>query len=172
MAHPMMHGEHTDHVNLTLDWRAAAWAGVIAGVVFMMAEMLMVMIVDGQSPWGPPRMIAAIALGQGVLPPPAVFDFKIMMTAMLIHFPLAVVYGLILGWMVHRVDTAIALLIGAVFGFALYLINFYPIASALFPWFAMARGWVSAAVHTLFGLVAAGSYAALRRRGSVSGPTT
>ncbi len=157
-----MDGEFGDHnVHLTTDWRAAAWAGVIAGVVFMMAEMLMVMIVQGQSPWGPPRMIAAIALGQGVLPPPADFDFKIVMTAMLIHFPLAVVYGLILGWIVHRVGTGIALLIGAVFGLVIYLINFYPIASAFFPWFAMARGWMSAVIHILFGLAAAGAYAVL-----------
>lgn len=164
MARPIMHGEDGDQkVHLVTDWKAAAWAGVIAGLVFMMAEMLMVMIVQGQSPWGPPRMIAAIVLGQGALPPPADFDFKIMMTAMLIHFPLAVVYGLILGWMVHRVDTGIALLIGAAFGLALYLINFYPIAAAFFPWFAMARGWMSAAVHILFGLVAAGAYAALRK---------
>jgi hypothetical protein len=31
-------------------------------------------------------------------------------------------------------------------------------------WFAMARGWVSAAGHVLFGLVAGGAYIALRRR--------
>lgn len=28
----------------------------------------------GQSPWGPPRMIAAMALGTGILPPPAHFS--------------------------------------------------------------------------------------------------
>jgi hypothetical protein len=129
----------------------------------MMAEMLMVMIFQGESPWAPPRMIAAMVLGQGVLPPPADFDLKIMMVAMMVHFPLAVVYGLVLGWIVHRLATGMALLVGAVFGLAIYLINFYPIAAAVFPWFAMARGWVGAATHILFGMVAAGAYAGLRK---------
>ena len=146
------------------DWRAGAWAGLIAGLVFMMAEMLMVMFVQGQSPWGPPRMMAAMALGEQALPPPADFDLKIMTVAMMIHIPLAIVYGLAIGWIVHRFETGIALAVGGAIGVVIYLVNFYPIAAAAFPWFAMARGWVSAMAHVLFGLVAAGAYVALRRR--------
>lgn len=153
-----------DRAPQATDWRAGAWAGLIAGLVFMMAEMLMVMIVQGQSPWGPPRMMAAMALGQQVLPPPADFDVKIMMVAMMIHIPLAIVYGLAIGWIVHRFETGIALAVGGVIGLVIYLVNFYPIAAAVFPWFAMARGWVSAMAHILFGLVAAGAYVALRKR--------
>lgn len=37
-----------------LDWKAAIWAGVIAGVVFMMLEMVLVGTIGGQSPWGRP----------------------------------------------------------------------------------------------------------------------
>ena len=142
------------------DWRAGAWAGLIAGLVFMMAEMLMVMFVQGQSPWGPPRMMAAMALGEQALPPPADFDLKIMTVAMMIHIPLAIVYGLAIGWIVHRFETGIALAVGGAIGVVIYLVNFYPIAAAAFPWFAMARGWVSAMAHVLFGLVAAGACAA------------
>jgi len=146
------------------DWRAATWAGLIAGVVFLMVEMLMVAVFEGQSPWGPPRMMAAMLMGKDVLPPPADFDFGIVMVAMLIHFPLALVYGLVIGWVVHRFSPSLALVTGLVIGFAIYLINFYPIAAAMFPWFAMARGWVSAVAHMIFGLAAAGAYVALRRR--------
>jgi hypothetical protein len=93
MAQSWIHGQRANQeLAQATDWKAAAWAGVIAGVVFMMAEMIMVMAFEGQSPWAPPRMIAAMVLGQGVLPPPAVFDIKILMAAMMIHFPLAVVY--------------------------------------------------------------------------------
>ena len=52
------------------DWKAGAWAGLAAGAVFMMLEMGMVWMFLGQSPWGPPHMIAAMALGEDVLPPP------------------------------------------------------------------------------------------------------
>ena len=40
-----------------ISWKAAIWAGIIAGAVFMMLEMVLVGTVGGQSPWGPPRMI-------------------------------------------------------------------------------------------------------------------
>jgi len=161
MAQTLIHGANQE-MHQGTDWKAAAWAGLIAGIVFMIAEMLMVMAFEGQSPWAPPRMIAAMVLGQGVLPPPADFDLKIVMAAMGVHFPLAVVYGLLLGWIVHRVGAGVALLIGVAFGLAIYLINFYPIAAAAFPWFAMARGWIGVASHILFGVVAAAAYVKLR----------
>jgi len=145
------------------DWSAAVWAGVIAGIVFMMAEMLMVMVFMGQSPWGPPRMIAAIIMGQNVLPPPATFDIGIMMSAMVVHFPMSIVLGLIAGWIVHRMNSTSALLVGGIFGLAVYFVTFYLIAPAMFPWFTMAQNWVSLVAHLMFGLVLGGVYAALRK---------
>lgn len=145
------------------DWRAAVWAGIIAGLVFLVAEMLLVMIFMGESPWAPPRMIAAIILGKGVLPPPATFDTGIVMAAMVVHFMLAIVYGLIAGWIVHRLNGVSALLIGAVFGLALYVINFHLIAPAAFPWFTMAQNWVSVLSHLIYGVVLGAAYAALRK---------
>ena len=45
------------------------------------------------SPWAPARMMVAMVLGQGILPPPADFSLKAVMTAMMIHLPMAAVYG-------------------------------------------------------------------------------
>lgn len=36
------------------DWKAGAWAGVIAGLAFLMLKMVLVWMAQGQSPWGPP----------------------------------------------------------------------------------------------------------------------
>jgi hypothetical protein len=52
-----------------IDWRAGATAGLVAGFVFLMLEMIMVPIFGGGSPWGP-HMIAAIVLGNRVLASP------------------------------------------------------------------------------------------------------
>ncbi len=146
------------------DWKAAVWAGVIAGVVFMMAEMMLVWLFMGQSPWGPPRMMAAMVLGRDVLPPPADFSLTAMMTAMMIHLPLSAVYGAIIGWLVHRFDMVAAVLIGMVFGVvAIYAVNFYLIAPAMFPWFVEARNWVGLVAHAMFGIVAAAVYVGLRK---------
>lgn len=164
MALVMTASRHRLH-SLT-EWSAAAWSGVIAGVVFMMLEMGMVWLFKGESPWAPPHMIAAMALGKDVFAPPATyapFNLKILITAMVIHFPLSVVYGLIVGWLVHRFNWAGGLLIGAAFGIAVYILNFYLIAPVMFPWFEMAQNWISAFAHAVFGLVAGGAYIGLRK---------
>lgn len=157
-----------------IDWNAAMWAGVISGAVFMMLEMIMVPLFLGGSPWGPPRMIAAIVLGRGVLPPPASFDFGILMAAVVVHFVLSIAFAIALAWMVSRVGKTAALLIGAGFGLVLYLVNFYGF-TALFPWFAMARNWVSVFAHMVFGFAAAWAYKELAggrvtRRGAEARP--
>lgn len=144
------------------DWGAAAGAGILAGIAFMIAQMLMVWIFLGQSPWGPPRLIAAMALGPEVLRPPATFDGGIFLTAMLIHFTLSIIYGLIAGWIAHRAGNGNATLIGALFGLALYFINFYLIPPAIFPWFIQAQSWVTLVSHLIFGLVLGAGYAGLR----------
>lgn len=144
-------------------WKNAILAGIIAGVVFMMAEMLMVWLFLGQSRWGPPRMIAAMAMGPQVLPPPATFDFARLMVAMMIHFSLSVVYGIGIGCVVRNMSYGMAVLTGAVIGLVIYLVNFYLIASFIWEWFAMARNWVSLFAHLLSGLTAAASYVALSR---------
>ena len=147
----------------SLNLKAAVNAGLIAGALFLVAEMLLVPLVGG-SPWGPPRMIAAIVLGEGVLPPPASFALGIVLVALAVHFALSIVYAIALGAMVHRAGSGAALLIGLAFGLVLYLVNFF-VFTAVFPWFATARNWVSIVSHLLFGGVAAASYHALAHRG-------
>lgn len=135
-----------------LDVKAAVWAGIIAGLVFVIVEMVLVATVGGGSPWGPPRMMAAIAMGKEVLPPPPTFDFGIVMVGMIIHFVLSVVLGLILGWVISkwRLSISMAVLVGLLFGLAVYLVNFY-VMTGLFPWFANARNMITTFAHLVFG---------------------
>lgn len=141
-----------------LDGRAAVWAGIVAGLVFMALEMMLVPLALGGSPWGPPRMIAAIGMGQEVLPPPATFDFGILMVAMMIHLVLSVVYAFVFGFVARGRAVGMATLLGAVFGLALYLVNFHGF-TAVFPWFAEARNWVSILSHLVYGAVLGWTYA-------------
>ncbi len=138
-------------------WRATVLAGLIAGAVFLMFEMPAVALLLGMSPWAPPRMMAAIVLGQGVLPPPDTFDMGIVMVAMMLHFALAIAYAYVIALVVQTRGLAVAAGIGAIAGLVLYLVNFHGF-TYVFPWFAMARNGVSVAGHVLFGLVAAWSY--------------
>ncbi|MEO8187579.1 MAG: hypothetical protein ABI580_09485, partial [Burkholderiaceae bacterium] len=59
--------------------------------------------------------------------------------------------------------TTMSIVAGAVFGLALYVVNFYGFTT-LFPWFAMARGGLSIFVHLVFGIVAAWLYKEMQRR--------
>lgn len=140
-----------------LDAKAGVWAGVIGGLVFLVLELIMVPVFLGNPMWAPPRMIAAIVMGEGVLPPPGTFDLVIVTVAMVVHFVLSIAYGLVLGLIIHGMGRGASLLVGAGFGLALYLINFY-VLTAMFPWFANARNWVSVFAHIVFGLVAAWVY--------------
>lgn len=98
---------------------------MIGGAAFMMLEMIMVPVFLGGSRWAPPRMIGAIALGTDVLPPPATFDLGIFVTAMVVHFALSILFAIVLAWLIYRMSRAVAVLVGAAYGLALYLVNFY-----------------------------------------------
>lgn len=153
--------------------KAAVWAGVIAGLIFMMLEMILVAALNGDSPWAPPRMIAAIVMGKGVLPPPAPFDVLVMMVAMMVHFAMSIMLGLIFGWLISRGSMTLvkALIFGVVFGLIVYVIGFY-LMTPIFPWFAMARGGISIFAHIMFGLVLGWSYYALANGGKNDEPAT
>lgn len=149
----------------SISFKDAVWAGIIAGLIFMMLEMIMVPIFLDGSPWGPPRMIGAIILGKEVLPPPPTFDFGVVMVAVMLHLILSIVYAIILAWIINASKTSfwVSILIGAVFGYVLYLVNFY-LFTGIFPWFANARNWVSAFAHISFGIGAAWAYLGLATR--------
>lgn len=88
------------------------------------------------------------------------------MTAMMIHFPLSIVYGLLTGWIVTSFTPGRpggTLVLGAVIGLAIYLVNFHVVPTFAFEWFAMARNWVSVVAHMTFGLATAWAFFALAK---------
>lgn len=154
-----------------VDVKAGVLAGAIAGAVFLVLELIMVPLFLGMPPWAPVRMIGAIVLGEGVLPPPATFDLGILVVAAVVHFVLSIIYGLVTGLLVARLTMGPAVMVGLGVGLALYLVNFF-VFTGVFPWFADARNWVSVFAHLVFGAVAAWSYKTLERRVRVAGTAT
>jgi hypothetical protein len=149
----------------SINWNAAIKAGIIAGLVFLILELVLVSTIGGESPWAPVRMIGAIALGQDVLPPPATFDLTAFIAAAIVHFALAIIYGTIFALVADRAGWGLGAttIAGLVFGLLLYAINFYGF-TAMFPWFAMARNEISIFAHAVFGLVLGYSYRKLTPR--------
>ncbi len=142
-----------------VDWRAAVWAGVVSGLAFLSINMLLTQIYLG-SPWIITRLAASILMGQGVLPPPATFDLGIFLSALLVHFPLSIAFACLIAFVLHRWGMLVGILGGAVFGLALYCINFYTF-TFFFPWFFPMRSWIMVVSHIVFGALAGGTYEAL-----------
>lgn len=71
-------------------------------------------------------MIAAIGVGEGVLPPPAPFDAVIMMAVLLIHFRLPAALAFVLAFIVRAMSVSTSTLTGAAFGLGGYGVAFLP----------------------------------------------
>ena len=141
------------------DWAAAGWAGIIAGTAFLLIETALITMFGSVTQTDAIRQIAAISLGQSVLPT-STFTALVFLAAMAVHLPLSLLYARIVAALVHGRSVPLAIAIGVVFGVALYVVNYYAF-TRLFPWFALARGWVTLTSHVAFGILAAGIYAQL-----------
>ena len=142
-----------------MDWRAAIWAGLIAGAIFLVLQTAILVSVVGVSPWVTLRMIAAMVMGQGILSAPSTFDPLIIAVGLLVHFALSVLFALLIAFVLHRWGMLIGILGGALFGLALYAINYYTF-TLFFPWFFPMRSWIVVLANVVFGAVAGGVYEA------------
>lgn len=107
--------------------------------------------------WRDARLTAAIVMGPGVLPPPADFEWSVMLAATLVHFTLSISYSLLLACLIAKLDRMPSLLTGSGFGLLLYAINMYGF-TLVFPWFEAARGGITATAHIAFGITVAALY--------------
>jgi hypothetical protein len=142
------------------DVSAAIWGGLIAGLAYLIIQIIMAVWLLGSSPWVTFRWNAAIVLGQDVLPPPAGFSFGIVLVGLIVHFALSIIFSLILAFIIHRWGLIVGILGGGLFGLALYAVNYYTF-TIFFPWFYPIRNWLMVVGHIVFGAVAGGVYEAL-----------
>jgi hypothetical protein len=152
----------------TPDWLVAAVSGFAAGAVLMVLDLLWSSIGAGKGPWQTSHMIASIFSGPfGLQSSDYGFSVGVVATALATHYALGIAFGLAMAAIMVPLSldatTGRALLTGAVFGGALYLIVVDVVVRLLFPWLAELRGWETFAAHLVFGIVAALLYRKLRR---------
>jgi hypothetical protein len=143
-----------------VDAGAAIYAGIAAGILATALQIVLWAIFTDAIPailYRDSRFAAAIVLGPGVLPPPASFDPGIMMIAAVVHFALAIAYALLLAWLIANLRMRTSLVVGAAFGLSVYALNMYGF-TAVFPWFASSRDWITTLTHLVFGMVLAAVY--------------
>jgi hypothetical protein len=147
-------------MRISIDWRAAIYSGIVAGIIASMAQIILWWsfghVVPGML-FRDARLAAAIIMGRAVLPPHTAFGWQVMALATLIHFELSILYGLGLALFITRCSLLFALSVGVAYGLSLFFINMYGF-TMLFPWFEAARDWITLVTHAVFGISAAGVY--------------
>lgn len=133
-----------------VDWRATIIAALLGGLAHLLSLAIILPAVSGGTVWAILRYMASILMGTSVLPPPASFDAGIVLVGLLVHFLLSLIFGAILTTIIHRWGLLIGLLGGALFGLAIYAINYFTF-TLLFDWFYVLRSWPILLAHVLFG---------------------
>lgn len=154
------------------DWPAAVVAGLVAGALAMVMDLLWTTLMLGSNPWHTSHQVAAMLMGPELLQGSTQgFNLGVVATAMAIHYGLGVLFGCIVAFIVtgfhYEGDLPMLEIIGGLFGIALYFVNFYGLVR-LFPWVAEMRSGAYLVEHLVFGMVAAMVYWKLARRGSVA----
>ncbi len=140
-----------------VDWSAALWAGGIAGLVFLLFNLFVTPLFGAGSAWISLSYTASVILGSTVLPPSDTSNFVVIIAGLAVHFALSIGGALLLAYIIHRWGLIIGIIGGALFGIALYLINFYTL-TLIFPWFFAIRSWSLLINHVIFGAIAGGVY--------------
>lgn len=149
------------------DWPAAIAAGLVAGAVAMVMDLLWTTLMLGGNPWHTSHQVAAMLLGPDILQGAAnAFELKVVAVAMLIHYGLGILFGGLIAFVVtgfhYEGSLPMLEIAGGCAGIALYFINFYGFVG-LFPWVAEMRSGAYLVEHLVFGMTAAMVYWKLAR---------
>lgn len=131
---------------------AGVVGGLAAGVAFVLAAMVAA-VLQGASVLLPFRLFASVFLGEAALTP-QVSPVTAVLVGLVAHFAIATAWGFVFGVLtgvvrVIRSSGGLAL-VGALFGTLVWLIDFYVMAPAFWPWFAAANPVAQFIVHVLF----------------------
>lgn len=135
-------------------WRAVLIAGVVAGTVFLITNLVLLPIALDIKPGLILRYFAGLVMGSDVLTDDGT---DILVVGLLVHYALAILFAFPITIVVHRWGLSVGILGGAVLGLALYSINFYTLTNWV-EWFFALKSTVLLFSHVLFGAVAGGVY--------------
>jgi uncharacterized membrane protein YagU involved in acid resistance len=131
-----------------------------------MAEMIMNVLILGAPFFGPLRLISSIVLGTQALQPSYPLATALIV-GVIVHMILSSIYGVVfvylLSWLRQSNAAVILQLIyGAIYGLALWVLDFLVIAPTLFPQFTnVNQFWNGFVAHTFFFGLVLGLYVAI-----------
>ncbi|HEX7021857.1 MAG TPA: hypothetical protein VF171_03300 [Trueperaceae bacterium] len=115
---------------------AGILAGLVAGVALALAQAL-ISLAQGSGILGPFRLVASLMLGERAFAPDESVALLVG-SGLVIHFVLAVVFGLLFVWLLAlffqlSARSSLLVLYGLLYGFLLFEVNFLAVLPLLFP---------------------------------------
>lgn len=154
-------------MGIHLDGRAVVLAGLGAGLIFMVLELLTAALFRTGTPFGPAYVTLRGFIGAETLP--GQHDPALVLAGIFMHFVLSVLVVLPLAVFIHPWKRYLATAVGFIYGYALYFINFVLFAMAI-PLLTTARDVVMLVDYALFGMAAAWLYVTFKNRAASHQP--
>lgn len=143
-----------DAIQRNVMWRAIPFAGLIAGTVFLLMNMIlspMLLQIDATIIV---RYFASLSMGTSAL---VTNDSSFIIVGLLTHYALSILFTLVIAIVVHRWGLAVGIIGGAILGLSFYGINLYA-GTLVFEWFFAINNPLLAVSHIVFGAIAGGVY--------------
>ena len=135
-------------------WRAIPFAGLIAGTVFLLLNMLLSPMLFQLDSTIIIRYLASISMGESAL---LTDNSNVLIIGILTHYVLSIIFTLVIAVVVHRWGLGVGIVGGAILGLSIYGINFYS-GTLIFDWFFAINNPLMVVSHIVFGAVAGGVY--------------
>ena len=150
-------------MKILVDWRAAILAGLAAGTLFLILNLLLIPEIIGGTTEMVIRYLASIPLGQQVVNPGYDYGSITVVVAVLLHYLLSVLFAMVVAFVVHRSGVVGGTIGGLILGLAFYLINMYA-ATEVFYWFFALESTIFLIAHLFFGAAVGALYEVMERR--------
>lgn len=149
-------------LGLHADLRAATIAGLTAGAIFLLVDLLATALIPARISFGPAYITLHGMLGAETIPGAA--NPGLLLAAIFIHFALSVLLAVPVAAIIHPwQDRAAAGAVGLALGVALYFINFHLFAVAM-PLLEVGRDPFMIGSYAIFGMVLAWVYVRIVQR--------
>ncbi len=144
-------------IQRNVTWRAIPVAGIVAGTVFLLINMIFNPILYGIDAFFILQYFGSLVLGTDVL---VESSTTALIVGAIVHYILSILFTLVISIVIHRWGLLIGIIGGALLGLAIYSINFYTM-TMFFEWMFAINNSLIVISHIAFGAVAGGIYEAM-----------
>ena len=144
-------------IQRNVTWRAIPVAGIVAGTVFLLINMIFNPILYEIDAFFILQYFGSLVLGTDAL---LESSMTVLIVGAIVHYLLSILFTLVISIVIHRWGLLIGIIGGGLLGLALYAINFYTM-TVFFEWMFAINNTLIVISHIAFGAVAGGIYEAM-----------